>query len=95
MQLQLHFFWSSAEAHDDTLWRETFSVQPMQQSLQTKEPAHKTFQNTHNLDQILKKIILKTEQPILAPAVCYSYNDANKSIGATNLCKLIPVIHQK
>ena len=42
------------EPHEDAQWGEAFQVQQMQQSLHGQEKSRKTFQNSHDLDQIVK-----------------------------------------
>ena len=62
MQLHLHLFWYFAATHDNAHWGETFQVQPMRQSLHTKEQAHKTFPTSHDLGLNLSKPMWKILQ---------------------------------
>ena len=52
MQLHLRFFWSFAEPHEDAQWGKAFQVQQVRQSIQRQTSPHKTFQNSHDLDNI-------------------------------------------
>ena len=61
MQLHLRFLWYSAAPHEDALWGEAFSVQPMQQSIQGQEKPDETLKNPHDLDFIVNLTIETTE----------------------------------
>ena len=69
VQLRLCFFWKFAAPHEKAQWRKGFRVQPMWQSFRTEEQSHNTFQNSHDLDQIVKLILFLFEERKKMPTI--------------------------